>query len=668
MKKNVFVRGIAIILAMSLTGCAEKTNSTTEIQETNVVESTASPSQENNSVTTVPIEDSTENKEEQTISPSLEAEDVQTTVEPTTEPTPEQTPTIVIPEEEKKDEYGMTEQQRNSFSMLYYLAITAEEIRISKDNRLILDDIYTSLLNDINPGSIDETTQDHLKNLRDIIKSYINISVKRERLQYIYNQDKAATIRNAVPNPLAVLSVTNSLDWKKLVVSVAYTAVDSYNNYKSANDAADQEFFMSGWELDDEETATIQKNRERAFDYMVDIVQEYDLDGKLTLNEKAIETFAEICAIESVQQKIRRLEAEEETYKLLGNYWLELADCYYETGKYEKCLECVDKYNELATGIYRKDYNYTQILPKAIVAAQEIYLGDEYIEHVGGYAQDIIDNTTTEEWALRYFVAQVYLDLYARTDDSDYLKEAYEIAYDNVAILLDEQVSLNTSYLEDVKEITVDEPDYRFMTETEKKEAQQEYKGEQKRVKAYNKALKEARETELPTLYEPLILNCELLFALADEMNISNSEKAEIEDILQTDTNGVFLSKVINDRYSFSSSKEKYSIDFSKDKLTIPVYLLNADAQIVIVVKDDGKTTTFKDCIVTEVERKEEEFDSYIAYASSEDMKDYAWTANSKVSVSIYNGDNYEPIAFNFKVKEYKDNWLIADKVVFEEE
>jgi len=663
MKRKLFIRCIVTVLVLSLTGCATNPATPSVSEESNIEESATASTQGDIASTIEVPEDSSEMQTEETISTSSdEVEDVQ----PTIEPTPESP--VVILEEEKKDEYGMTERQINSFSMLYYLAITAEEIRISKDNRLILDDIYTSLLNDINPGSIDETTQDHLKNLRDIIKSYINISVKRERLQYIYNQDKAATIRNAVPNPLAILSVTNSFDWKKLVLSVAYTAVDSYNNYKSANEAVDQEFFMSGWELDDEETATIQKNRERAFDYMVDIVQEYGLDGKLTLNEKAIEAFADICAIDSVQQKIRRLESEEDTYKLLGNYWLELADSYYEIGKYEKCLECVEKYNELATGIYRKDYNYVQILPKAIVSAQEIYQGDEYVEYVGGYAQDIMDNTTTEEWALRYFVAQVYLDLYARTGERNFLEGAYNIAYDNVAILLDEQVAINATYLEDVKEVTIEEPDYRFMTESEKKEAQQEYKEEQKRVKAYNKALKEARETELPALYEPLILNCELLFALADEMNITHSEKAEIEDILRTDTNGVFISRVINDRYSFSTTRKEYSIDFSKDEVVVPVALLTDRAKIIITVKDNGKTVTFDDCIVAKVERKDKEFDTFIACVSSEDMKEYAWTANSKVTVNIYNGDGYEPVAFGFKVKEYKDNWLIADKVVFEEE
>ena len=51
------------------------------------------------------------------------------------------------------NENGLTKEQQNSFSMMYYLAITAEEIRTSKDNRLALEDIYTSLLNDINPSA-----------------------------------------------------------------------------------------------------------------------------------------------------------------------------------------------------------------------------------------------------------------------------------------------------------------------------------------------------------------------------------------------------------------------------------------------------------------------------------------------------------------------------------
>lgn len=642
---------LAVSIVLSIAGCGTNASPTPTGDETSISSRPATA-----------LDGTSNTSEGETIETSTVLDETTTPTDSSMESTE---PPVVISPEDQKDEYGLTEQQRNSFSMLYYLAITAEDIRISKDNRLMLDEIYTSLLNDINPGAIDETTQDHLKNLRDIIKDYINISVKRERLQYIYNQDKAETIRSAVPNPLAILASTQSFDWKRFVASVAYTAIDSYNNYKSANAAADKEFLMSGWELDNEETTTIQKNRERAFDYMVDIVQEYGLDGKLTLNEKAIETFAEICKIESVQQKIRRLESEEETYKLLGNYWLELAACYFETSQYQKCLDCVDKYNDLATGIFRMDYNYVRILPMAIVAAQETYTGDEYVTVISAFADDILENTATEEWSTRYFAAQVYLDLYARTDKLQYLEAAYDIAYDNVTILLDEQRALNSTYLADVVEVAIDEPDYRFMTDDEKKEAEQEYRAEQKRLKEYNKGLKESRKTELPPLYEPLVLNCDLLFALAEEMNISSTEKAEIEAILQTEKNGVFLSKPVNDRYSFSADATDYCIEFSKSEIQIPADLLSVGSTIVVKVTDGDKTTTFDDCTVTKVERDGDSIDTFVAVATSKKLKDYKWTADSKVAVEIYNGTSYDATIFKFEVIEYKDNWLIADKVVF---
>lgn len=643
---------LTISIVLSLTGCGANTTITTTGDET------AASSQQ----TTEKPNSTIESPDDETSESSTESE--KATV-PTDEPSE---PTVVTPLEEEKDEYGLTEKQRNSFSMLYYLAITAEEIRTSKDNRLMLDEIYTSLLNDINPSAIDETTQKRLKSLRDTIKECINISIKRERLQYIYNQKKAETIRSAIPNPLAILSAAQSFNWRGFVLSTAFTVVDSYNSYKSANDTADQEFLLSGWELDDKERDAILKNRERAFDYMVDIVQEYGLDGKLTLNERAIETFAEICAIESTQQKIRRLESEKETYKLLGNYWLELAACYFETEQYQKCLDCVTKYNDLSTGIFRMDYNYVKVIPMAIVAAQEIYTGDEYVSVISAFADSILENTATEEWSVRYIAAQVYLDLYAKTGNRQYMESAYNIAYDNVTILLDEQRALNSTYLADVEKPTIKEPEYRFMTDNEEKEAKQKYKAEQKQLEKYYEGLKEIRKKELPPLYEPLVLNCDLLFALAKEMNISSTEKTEIEDILQSERNGVFLSDPINVRYSFFVGANDSSIEFAKNEIKIPANLLSTGAEIMVKVTDRGKTTTFDDCTVSKVERDGDGVETFVAIVTSKKIKDYQWTADSKVVVEIYNGTGYEPSVFKFIVVEYKDYLLIPDKVVFEKE
>ena len=558
-------------------------------------------------------------------------------------------------------------EQLNSFSMMYYLAITAEEIRISKDNRLLLDDIYTSLLNDINPGAVDEITQDHLKSLRDIIKQFISVSTKRERLQYIYNRSKASAIRNAVPNPIGILAMVNSNDWKKLAISVTYSVVDSYNQYKKASENADNEFLMSGWELDDEELSAVQKNRDAAFDYMVDMVQEYHLDGLLTLNEKDIGKFAEICAIEEIPERTKRLVAEEGTYRLLGNYWLELADCYFETDRYSKCLECVDKYNELATGIYRKDFNYLQVLPKAIVAAQNVYKGDKYISVIDQFASEIMKNTSTEEWSTRYFVAQTYLDLYTRTNNAKYLDSAYDIAYNNVTVLLKGQRQLNDAYLNPVKDVVVNEPDYRYLTDSEKKIKKKEFKEEQARVKTYNKAQKEKRKTELPPLYEPLILNCELLFALAEERGIDAEDKKEIQAILKTESNDIFIVKTVNDTYSFNQ-KGDYEILLEKDLIKIPADLMTEGSKVSVEVIDNNNTVTFDDYKVTKVERKGATVDTFVVIVTSQSQKKYAWTADSKVIVTITYGDVYDRMeSFKFKVAEFNDGFF-GTKVVFERE
>ena len=245
--------------------------------------------------------------------------------------------------------------------------------------------------------------------------------------------------------------------------------------------------------------------------------------------------------------------------------------------------------------------NYAKILPKAIVAAQNVYAGDEYITNVRAFADALKKNTSMEDWSSRYFVAQVYLDLYSRTNDREYLDAAYQIAYDNVTILLKEQRTINNTYLADVKELTVEEPDYRYLTEQEKKEKKEWYKEEQKRVKAYNKELSEARKTELPPLYEPLVLNCELLFALADKLNISDTDKAEIEAILRTATNGIFIVKPINDAYSFTNRSNGYSVEFDEDKLVIPADLLSTGSVITITATDNGNSVTFDDCEITKV-------------------------------------------------------------------
>ena len=198
MKDNRSIKVLTGILLISLcaqlTACGKSSDETQSFETIEITDIQTEITTSATSTNDADISTSFESTTNQTTEETTEETTIETTpsVSPTPIPTPTPEPTSVPVTD---DDTGLTWQQKNSFSMLYYLAITAENIRISKDNRLVLDEIYTALLNDINPGSIDETTQNHLRSLRDIIRSYMSISTKRERLEYLYNQDKAKAIR-----------------------------------------------------------------------------------------------------------------------------------------------------------------------------------------------------------------------------------------------------------------------------------------------------------------------------------------------------------------------------------------------------------------------------------------------------------------------------------------
>ena len=62
---------------------------------------------------------------------------------------------------------ALTDEQKNSLNMLNYLAYITQEILARKNNRVFIEEIYTSLLNDINPSTVNDITESHYADLLD---------------------------------------------------------------------------------------------------------------------------------------------------------------------------------------------------------------------------------------------------------------------------------------------------------------------------------------------------------------------------------------------------------------------------------------------------------------------------------------------------------------------
>ena len=154
---------------------------------------------------------------------------------------------------------------------------------------------------------------------------------------------------------------------------------------------------------------------------------------------------------------------------------------------------------------------------------------------------------------------------------------------------------------------------------------------------------------------------------MANEKDISSSEKKEIEEILQTDKNGIFLSDIANNKFSFSGTIDKYDVKLSKDEIIIPSCALMDGAIVSATITDGGSTTVLDDFVIKQVKREGKTIDTFSATYTSKKMKSYKWTADSKITISIGYGENYDPLSFDFIVSEYSDKGLLPDKVVFKQ-
>lgn len=647
---------LALIMVLSLAACGAKDSSQTDTAPTDDAslsiepsqdpvtpgEELASPSDQADDEAGVeepiaPTQPSSEPLSEEptsTDAPSAEAEpSINGTPAPTSTPVPTATPMpTVSPTNQDDSAPNLTPTQRNSINMLNYMSALTQRVNEERRNQLFLETAYKSFDN-LYPNAVDTKTQAQITSLMDTIEGYRMISVKRDRLMYIYEQNRAQAMRQAIPNPLGLLSAVQSGSLLKAAVSVLYMAVDAKTSYDSATSHADMQFIQEGWELDDAESSALHESTKAALTYLLDMVRTYDLPGDYALNREAIEDFVTWSSKPDSQLvgKISWLESHEDVYKEFGPYWLELVKDYYNAEEYQKCLAAVAQYESVTTRIFRKDIDYATILPMAITSAKilsenKALSETEYIRIAERYCSAILANTKDSDWSLRYFAAQIYVDLFALTENSTYIDKAYKIALDNIVVLVDSQRELNAAYLAAIEEV---------------KPGKDATKREKQEIKEYNKLIKEERETALPPVNEALYLNCDLLFALAEKRNISATEQRKIDSILHVNGESIFLTEALDARFWFEKKATPISaadieVSFDGEKLTLPAVCISDRSRVIVTISGPNGTTTINDWIVKEVKRpKNASCSEFIVTLVSEAGKSYKYQAGETISIRV---------------------------------
>lgn len=562
----------------------------------------------------------------------------------------ETAPSITQPPETEplEEEDTLETPQRKAVNMLNYITVLTQGINASSGNRAYLDSVKNSLKNNLLLSAIDSETEKQIKNLWNTIDGYSMVNAKREHIEFIYEQNKAQAMRAAIPNPLGMLSAVQSGNVLKGAASVLYMAIDSKTSYERASTEAELKYIQEDWELDDAEAKELSNSQINLLQYMIKMSRNNGFPDEWALKPDEVDNFVEWTSKDAPsdrQSKIKWLENHEPIYREFRTYWLELAHNYYEANDFQKCLQSIEKYEEVAIRIFDKDFDYAKALAVAIVAAKNTMTTDEYVEYADKYIDVIMSNCDEEDWALLYYAAQIYIDLYSCTENKDYLEAAYNIAFNSANVLAYEQADLNKDYLNPIEK------------QTAEKDASARQKQE---IKEYNSLISQQRKTELPPVNEFFYLNCELLFALANELNKSIDERQEIDDVVHKDGKCIFLTEVLDNRFWANKQvaeidSDEFDIEFNGERIVIPASCLT-DRFVVTAELSDG--TVLEDWEVKEAKRPKNGTDcSEIKVTmTSKNGKKHKYVVGEMITITVIpvsDAPDYA-IEFQYRVTEKK--------------
>ena len=188
---------------------------------------------------------------------------------------------------------------------------------------------------------------------------------------------------------------------------------------------------------------------------------------------------------------------------------------------------------------------------------------------------------------------------------------------------------------------------------------------------AYNNLLKETRKTELPPVYEPLRLNCELLSALADQLDISQTQREDIDKILHPNGEKLFLNVPL-DEQSYFAADHSFNVNnvpaeyadgkISDSEITIPALYVPNGATLTMTVTGEGETQTYDDWSLDTVNRhKSDDPEAFTATFSSGDAKDASFADGDVVTISVLPPAGQEDVqAISIQFQVHKESGFLG--------
>ncbi|MGI6076359.1 MAG: hypothetical protein ACOYD9_08385 [Pyramidobacter sp.] len=296
---------------------------------------------------------------------------------------------------------GEAEEDYDPINSLLTLNMAVVSVRkiISTEDRIVLDQEYDHIINDLAVGNIadDSSMVGLYTELMDVITANKLRAEEKERFQAQYDRQQKKSLRRA----LMGFRPYGGDPWSFLF-SALTQGVSAYFGYQDCKSEMHEQLDENLWQLEKSKIEDFNDLQKSLLNASWSILREYNLPDTYRITQKDLELLDEAITQNAGRSAVKKFALLQDTFSAYPPFWFYYGEAAYKRGDKDLARRCFSQFGKAWRPVLRHDPFKVQ------VAKYQIMLEEHPTrENIEPLLKEIKDNSSLKEWQDNLFYGVV---------------------------------------------------------------------------------------------------------------------------------------------------------------------------------------------------------------------------------------------------------------------
>lgn len=281
------------------------------------------------------------------------------------------------------------------------MAISSIGNIISSSDRVVLDQEYRNIINNLSVGSIadDDEVLVLFERMMDIITNE-TLRIEEEEL---FRSKYTKKEQDAITRSLTGIRAYGGDPWS-FFGSLLASSVSAYFGYKDHINSIREELDDSLWSLKKERAIDLNDLQKQLLTSSWRLLRKYRLPDEYRVTEDTLRGFSKALAEQDKEKALIMFGHLEDAFSVFPPFWYHYGKVAREMGRQDLAINCFDTFERVWRGVLRKDPFYVEVAKERILFLNPSTDSKE----IAKYIKIIRDNSQVSDW-MNHLVAGVFL-------------------------------------------------------------------------------------------------------------------------------------------------------------------------------------------------------------------------------------------------------------------